>query len=126
MTVMSGKRRRRNVPNWAGRQRQNDLAWIQENFFVIFPHAQAQFSKQGRGAIVVDTTVQPLPGAGHPLFYFSLMQVQQMGDLDALRMVREYTPNTEVVIVLLKHRGMVSTYRIQEMQIPPPSRVAPN
>jgi hypothetical protein len=117
---MDKKRGRREIPNWAQRQRYEDLAWIAENFHILYPEARAQFQTRGRGAIVVDTTSQPLPGAGHPFTYYNVEQVEQTGDQDARKMVAEYNPANEMVIMLLKRFNRLSIYRIQEMVIPPP------
>lgn len=115
---MSG-RRRRNIPNWAERQRQADLAWIAENLFVLWPAAQSQFKIFGRGAVVVDTTVLPVKGAGHPIAYFPEAMVIELGSEDERRLVAQYNPEAELVVILLKPGGRVSGYRLQ--QVTPPS-----
>ena len=51
--------RRPLIPEWAVQERLSDLAWIKENLDVFWPAAQAQYRLEGRGAIVVDTTVRP-------------------------------------------------------------------
>ena len=58
---------RQTVPDWAQQERENDLAWIAENLHVFHPAAQERFTAQGPGAIIIDTTVQPHPDAGHPM-----------------------------------------------------------
>ena len=57
--------RRPLIPEWAAQERLSDLAWIQENLNVFWTAAEAQYRREGRGAIVVDTTVRPT-GAGNP------------------------------------------------------------
>ena len=47
---------------------------------------------EGRGAIVVDTTIQSVPGAGNPFGYFTQEQVEEQDDADITRMVAEYAP----------------------------------
>jgi hypothetical protein len=88
------------------------MAWIGENAHVFQPAAQQQYEALGRGALVVDTTVQPT-GAGHPFCYYRQARVNETGDEDAQRMVREYDPEVEMVIVLLKTQDRVSVYRIR-------------
>jgi hypothetical protein len=57
--------------------------------------ASVAFENSGRGAIVVDTTSQAMPGAGHPFGYFSQEQIEELGDEDTSRMVTEYEPAQE-------------------------------
>ena len=66
----------------------------------------------GRGTIVVDTTLEPVPGAGNPFAYFSQEQVEERGNEDTQRMVAKYDPTQEFVVVLLKSGDCVSTYRV--------------
>lgn len=105
------RKRRPKIPRWAKRERVSDMAWITENVHVFWPAAQKQYQALGRGAIVVDTTVRPT-GAGHPFTYYTQGQIDEMGDEDAQRMIREYDPNLEMVILLLKPRDRMSVYRI--------------
>jgi hypothetical protein len=86
--------------------------WIAENRLSFWPAAQAQFAAHGRGVIVVDTTVQPDPNAGHPMYYIESAQVAQMDDDDTKRLVGEYDPQHEFVVLLLKPEGHTSTYRV--------------
>jgi hypothetical protein len=94
-------------------QRESDIAWIIENLHVFRPAAQERFTAQGPGAIVIDTTVQPSPDAGHPMYYMPQDQIAQVGDDDVKRMVGAYDPQRELVLVLLKPQEKVSTYRVQ-------------
>ena len=67
-------------------------------------------SVQGRGAIVVDTTIRPT-GAGNPFTYLAQAEVNKTQDHEAQRIVQEYDPHTEMVIVLFKQEGRISVYR---------------
>jgi hypothetical protein len=96
---------------WAERERTGDLAWIKENLYVFWPVAQQGYEQHGRGAIVVDTTSRPT-GEGHPFGYLPQAMVEQQGDEDTQRMVREYDPAWEMVTVLLKIHERSSTYRL--------------
>jgi hypothetical protein len=107
MPEHDGKR----IPSWAERERVSDLAWISENLHVSWPAAQQAYEKHGRGVIVVDTTQRPT-GEGHPFGYFPQSMVEQTGDEDTQRMVREYDPSWEMVTVLLKTHDRTSTYRV--------------
>jgi hypothetical protein len=101
-----------NIPDWAQRERQADFAWIQENLDVFWTVATTALEDAGRGAIVVDTTLEPVPGAGNPFAYFSQEQVEERGNEDTQRMVAEYDPRQEFVVVLLKPTDGVGTYRV--------------
>lgn len=104
------------IPEWAQRERQADLAWIAENLDVFWTAATTAFDEAGRGAIVVDTTVQPIPDVGHPFGYFSQEQVEQQANEDTTRMVTEYDPEHEFVVVLLKRDDRISTYRVRALE----------
>ena len=99
------------MPEWARRERASDLRWVQENMHVLWPAAEQSYIKEGRGAIVVDTTSRPT-GAGNPFFYMPEAGVEKLNDADALRMVKAYDPDSELVAMLLKAQKRVSTYRI--------------
>ena len=104
---------RRDIPDWARQERAEDLSWIQENLDVFDFAARLAYQGSGRGAIVVDTTIEPIPGVGHPFGYFSQEQIDEYDDEDTTRMVGEYDPEQEFVLVLLKEEGRTSTYRVR-------------
>jgi len=99
---MTAENKGRNMPDWAREERESDLAWIRANLPSFWPAAQAQFAAQGRGVVVVDTTVQPLPNAGHPMYYLPQQMAAETGDDETKRMVGEYDPTKEFVVVLMK------------------------
>src|SRR5712692_3998080 len=104
---------RRRFPDWAERERRGDLEWIGENLHVLWPSASIAYEARGRGAIVVDTTSQPLPGKGNPFTYLSQAELGKIPDADMERIMREYDPTKELVVVLLKSQQRTSTYRVQ-------------
>jgi len=108
MTAEHGK-----IPDWAARDRQRDLAWIRENLFIFWPVATDAYVALGRGAIVVDTTQQPLAGLGHPFGYFTQADIEARDDQDLKRIVREYDPDWEFVLAMLKPKDLMSIYRMQ-------------
>ena len=103
------------LPDWAQRDRIPDMAWIGENMHIFWSVAQQRYPQIGRGAIVVDTTERPRPDAGHPYVYCNQQEIDAARYEDALRMVREYEPEKEVVIVLLKRQMRISVYRIHQV-----------
>ncbi len=111
---MSPERKRRPIPEWAQREREGDLQWIQENLFLIWPTVKQAYQSQGRGAVLVDTLtrVQHAHGEGNPVFYMTEQAIEQSEQHpEALGMVRAYDPEWEMVMVLLK-KGRESTYRV--------------
>jgi hypothetical protein len=63
--------RKPQIPEWAEKERLSDLAWLAENLPVFWPVAQAGFDEFGRGAVTIDTTKQPEPDKGNPMWYLS-------------------------------------------------------
>ena len=73
--------------------------------------ANLAFEDVGRCAIAVDTTIQPIPGEGHPLASFLQERVEGHGDQDTQRIVTEYDPGMKLVLILLKSDTRTSTCR---------------
>jgi hypothetical protein len=96
---------------WSEQERTADLRWITANLGTFWQVAQRGFATHGRGAIGVDTTVRA-PGGGHPFGYLTQAQIQHYGGHDEVRMVATYHSAQEMVIVLLKPLGRISSYRI--------------
>ena len=103
--------RRRAIPHWAERERLEDFAWIAENLQDFWSATRSAYGTEGRGALIVDTTMRPT-GGGHPFGYVSREQIQQFGGQDEIRMVATYDPSWEMVIVLIKPRDRISSYRV--------------
>lgn len=76
----------------------------------IWPAVQRCYASQGRGALVVDLTIHL--GASNPFLYFSKEEIEQHADPDDLRLVNQYNPQSEFVIILLKESTNV-TYCVQ-------------
>lgn len=91
------------------RERICDLLWVAENLHVLLPAAIKAHAVEGRGAILVDctTTVQ-----GVHRFCFAPRADMPPDDVETLRMVDDYNPTAEVVIVLIKKKERTSTYRV--------------
>jgi hypothetical protein len=107
MTPERGK-----IPEWAHREHRRDFEWIRENLDSFWPFAKDVFQELGRGLIVVDTTSQPT-GEGHPYGYFPRQDIEKAGDEDTTRIMGNYNPEEEFVILLIKPGERTSTYRIK-------------
>jgi hypothetical protein len=103
----------RRFPNWAERERQGDMRWIGDNLHILWPAAKSGYESLGRGAVVIDATSQPVPGLGNPFTYMSRTDLEPLHDEDVQRMMREYDPTQEVVVMLLKTRQRTSAYRVR-------------
>ena len=103
---------RNNIPSWAERERWSDLAWISPQLPTFYMAATMAFEDLGRGAIVVDTT-SIATGAGHPCDYFTAEAIQRYEDAHINRLVTQYVPQEELVIVLLKAESRTSSYRLR-------------
>jgi hypothetical protein len=102
---------RNNLPSWAERERWSDLAWISSQLPTFHMAATMAFEDLGRGAIVVDTTSNAT-GNDHPCAYFPEEAIQRYEDADINRLVTQYDPHDELVIVLLKAESRTSSYRL--------------
>ncbi len=100
------------IPDWAKKERIRDFLWIQENSEIFWKSATEQYKSEGRGALYVDTTKRPT-GHGNPFAYFPQKTVEELEDKDVIRMVKNYDPDTEIVIVLIKTQERTSAYQIQ-------------
>lgn len=103
----------REIPQWAQQERLHDLTWIGENLHVFWPAAQKQYQEQGRGALVIDITVRVGERGVHPFTYAPQKMIEEGSDADLKRLVREYVPEREMVVTLLKSQERMSTYRVQ-------------
>jgi hypothetical protein len=109
---MPENERRRHIPEWAERERLEDMAWLGVNMTEFWDAAQRGFVEFGRGAVTVETTVQPEPDRGNPMFYLSQEQVGEYFGPDEIRMVAQYEPEWQFVAILLKEDDKVSSYRV--------------
>ena len=101
------------IPDWDRLEREADLEWINENLDIFRFTATDAFEKAGRGVLVVDATALPDPDEDVPVAYYTQEQVEAYGDEDINRMMGEYDPDQELVVVLLKPEDRTSTYRVR-------------
>lgn len=98
--------------------RDADLAYIMENWPQIASAAWAGYLAQGRGLTIVDTRkTYPVPtGLGHAISYLPANLVTAADDA---RMVREYVPEREVVVGMLRANGDEDVYRLGSPRLTP-------
>jgi len=101
---------RNNLPVWAERERWNDLAWIATHLPNFWPAVVLAYQDLGRSAIVVETNFR-IPQGGHPAAYLTEEQIARYEDEDINRLVTGYTPEEELVVILLKEQQRTSAYR---------------
>ena len=99
-------------PAWAERERWNDLAWIADHLPNFWSAASIAYAAMGRGAIVIETTCHA-PQGGHPAAYLTEAQITRYEDADINRLLTGYTPEEELVVILLKEQQRTSAYRLR-------------
>lgn len=100
------------IPDWAQRERWADLAWISDNLPAFHSAASIAYEVLGRGAVVVETTCQTVEG-GHPAAYMTQDEIARYEDADIARLIARYTPDEELVVILLKEARRTSAYRVR-------------
>ena len=102
------------IPTWAAQERTGDMGWIEAHQIQFWAVAVTSQAENGRGAIVVDTRVF-VTNAGHPYAYLEQGVLAEMDNADLQRLVAEYDPTEEFVIMLLKSENKSSTYRVRPL-----------
>jgi hypothetical protein len=100
------------IPDWAERERWADLAWIAAHLPNLHSAAGIAYEVLGRGAVVVETTYRTQDG-GHPAAYLTQEQIARYEDADIDRLITGYTPEEELVVILLKDARRTSAYRVR-------------
>lgn len=93
-------------------EREGDLAWIGENLPLFEFVSRLAYEASGRGALMIDVTIQKAPGRGNPFGYVLQEQLAGFADEDTMRMIQAYNPEQEFIVLLLKEQGRSSTYRV--------------
>ncbi|MCB0167499.1 MAG: hypothetical protein KDI79_24940 [Anaerolineae bacterium] len=106
------EREKKDSPDWAEKERLQDLDWIRQNVHVFWPAAQTMYPSFGRGAFVVDVT-KGYPSELQAFGYLDQAGVDQSGEEDIKRLVREYEPREEFVTTLFKSDDRISSYRLR-------------
>ena len=100
------------IPDWVQRERWVDLAWIADNLPNLHSAASIAYESGGRGAIIVETTYHTSDGS-HPAAYMTQSEAARYEDSDIDRLLAGYTPEEELVVILLKDARRTSAYRVR-------------
>ena len=101
-----------NLPAWAERERWTDLAWISNHLPNFWSAAILSYQELGRGAIVVETNFRMREGS-HPAAYLTEEQIAGYEDEAINRLITGYTPEEELVVILVKEQQRTSAYRVR-------------
>jgi hypothetical protein len=112
MTLEQAHYHEQPIPDWAERERWADLAWIADNLPAFRSAASIAYEVLGRGAVVVETTYHTQDG-GHPAAYLTQEQIARYEDAAIDRLIAGYTPEEELVVILLKEAQRTSAYRVR-------------
>lgn len=112
MILEQANYREQSIPDWAERERWADLAWIADNLPAFHSAASIAYEVLGRGAVVIETTCHTQDG-GHPAAYLTEEQIARYEDVAIDRLVTGYTPEEELVVILLKEAQRTSAYRVR-------------
>ena len=86
-----------------------DLKWINENLATLTLFARTNYQTVGRGVLVIDHSESGKTDP--PVDYLPLLDLPA-DDEDTRRMVREYDPSEELIVLLMKPDDLVSSYRL--------------
>jgi hypothetical protein len=96
------------VPDWAEKERADELAWLKEshNLALLWATAQTGYSQSGRGAVVIEDR-EPLA----EMRYYGQELQDELEDEAAQRLVEAYYPERELVVIF--GGGEPRCYRVE-------------
>jgi hypothetical protein len=95
-------------PDREDQERQKDLTWIEENRTLFWLAATVAFEELGYGAVVVDLISKPF-AHGHSFGYYTEGEMEPQGP-ELRRHLRDYNPDREFIVLLLKPGGQKDVY----------------
>ena len=96
-------------------EQQLDLTWLAENLDIFRSVAVEAATRHGRGALAVDLVRPPVDG-GNLCIYWPQNHIDAYAGEAVCGLVREYDPEAEVVVMLLKPGDRISAYRLRAGQ----------
>ena len=101
-------------------EQQLDFEWLVENLDIFRSVAVEATARHGRGAVAVDLVRPPVDG-GNLCIYWPQNHIDAYAGEAVCGLVREYDPEAEVVVMLLKPGDRISAYRLRvREQLPLP------
>jgi hypothetical protein len=100
------------LTDWTSKEYEVDRVWIDENLTVLQPFAISEFDEIGPGAIFVNTTEYDEDESRHPCYYMPQAIIEELENEETKRIVREYDPHQEFVIILVKAGERECTHQI--------------
>ena len=88
-------------------EKARELAWIREHLPAFWVTAYGGHRGQGRGAIVIDTTIEPL-GEDTPFYYVPQTRFEAQEDevsRGLAKLVEEYRPESQFVAAFIRPRA---------------------
>ena len=99
-----GNPERRDLPPEEDYEKAAELAWLKLNRQAFFAYVQDHYAANGRGALVIDTTAEPL-GDETPFYYVDQARFEAEEDEVSRRMatlIEEYDPEAGFVAVFIR------------------------
>lgn len=99
------------LTDWGELEQQADLGWIDQNLTTLASFAMTEHEEQGNGLIMVNTAER---SAEHGHFYSFLPQaiIEEFESDDPKALVRDYDPQTQIVVMLVKSNAYISSYLV--------------
>lgn len=94
-------------------EKARELAWLREHLAAFWVTAYEGHREKGRGAIVIDTTTEPL-GEDTPFYYIPQARFEAQEDevsLGLAKLITEYGPENQFVAAFIRPRD-------DELEIP--------
>jgi len=87
-------------------EKTRELAWLREHLAAFWVTAYEGHREQGRGAVVIDTTTEPL-GEDTPFYYVPQARFEAQEDevsLGLAKLISEYGPENQFAAVFIRPR----------------------
>lgn len=87
-------------------EKTKELAWLKKHLSAFWVTAYEGYREQGRGAVVIDTTTEPL-GEDTPFYYAPQARFEAQEDevsLGLAKLISEYGPESQFVAVFIRPR----------------------
>jgi hypothetical protein len=115
VTIAWMKETQRQPSSAEAQETTRELAWLEENLTIFWPAAHFGYDQQGRGAIIIDATSEPL--GDDTRFHYADQALIETGEDEAshrlVQLVSEYDPERQFLAVIIRPDLQVSTYQME-------------